>query len=128
MNTAKKTVPQNEEGATSAKNSQKSNLRVSKKEEATKPQARTVSERLENATKFEQLIKRREVLKNHKDGFEKFLLADSGFGSSIILKNEAGGEIPIKNPEALKQIYPFLTGRINEALERVDSEILAFEV
>lgn len=88
----------------------------------------SVNDRIENASKFDQLVKRREVLKQHKDTYEKFRLSDTGFSSKIILENEQGVQMPIRNPEALQDIYPYLTKRIDEALERVDAEILEFTV
>jgi predicted aspartyl protease len=130
MSTTKKATTPIEESKTQEKDAPKPVLTVSKPEkvEITEKPKMSVNDRIEAAKNFDQLLKRREVLKEHQDTYQKFRLADTGFGSHIILENEQGAKLPIRNSDALKDIYPYLQARIEQALSRVDDEILKFEV
>lgn len=130
MSTAKKATTPTNEAKNEEKKEQKAPMKVSKsanEKEQEKPKM-TVEERLEQVKKFEQLRERREVLKRHKDAYDSFRLGDTGFNTSITLVNESGTSLPIKNSEALKDIYPYLSKRIDQALERVNEEILEFNL
>jgi hypothetical protein len=96
------------------------------KQEKIKPV--TVVERVERLERMQAIADRRDRVKDMHKTFENFKAGDEGFTTEIVLKNNHGTMLPIKNSEAVKEIFAVLGRRLEESLISADDELLKFEI